>query len=289
MDLSELRELASEVFSYPIPKVLLTILIVLIVQIIFKATIDRIVRRAVRGHHYDTMIDEKKREDTLASIFNTASALTLWAVAVVVIIYQLDFNLMPLLTGAGLIGIIIGFGAQTTIKDFLAGTFIIIENQYRVGDVVTLEVNGNNLSGEVEDITIRITRLRDIDGNLIVVSNGAINSVTNLTFKYANVNVDLTVSYDADIDKVEKVINQVGDEMAHDKDWGEHIFEPIQFLRVDEFGEIGIRVKALGKVEPAAQWELAGEFRRRIKKAFEKNGIEMPYQQAIFRQPTGRK
>lgn len=286
MNSSEFWETFHELFSHTPAQIALTILIILIVQLIFKATIDRIVRRVVRGHHYDTMIDEKKREDTLANIFNKASALVIWTVGLIVILWLLNVNLTAIVTGAGLLGIVVGFGAQATIKDFLAGIFIIIENQYRVGDVVTLELGGTNVSGEVEEITIRITRLRDIDGNLVTVSNGSITTVTNLTFKFANVNVDLRVGYDADIDKVEEIINKVGSDMSSDKDWEESIFEPIQFLRVESFEESAVLVKALGKVEPAAQWELAGEFRRRIKKAFEKNNIDVAYPQLVV---TARK
>jgi moderate conductance mechanosensitive channel len=283
MDASEFWETFHQLFGNIFAQIALTLLIILIAQLIFRATIDRIVRRVVRGHHFDTMIDEKKREDTLANIFHTALAVLIWTVGIIIVLWLLEINLAALVTGAGLLGIIVGFGAQATIKDFLAGIFIISENQYRVGDVVTLELSGTNVSGEVEEITIRITRLRDIDGNLVTVSNGSITTVTNLTFKFANVNVDLRISYDADIDKVEEIINKVGSEMANDKDWEEGIFEPIQFLRVESFEESAVIVKALGKVEPAAQWELAGEFRRRIKKAFERNNIRVPYPQMIVR------
>lgn len=285
MNASEFWATTNQLFSNTLAQIALTLLIILIAQLIFRATIDRIVRRVVRGHHFDTMIDEKKREDTLANIFHTALAVLIWTVGVIIILWLLDINIAALATGAGLLGIIVGFGAQATIKDFLSGTFIIMENQYRVGDVVTLECNGLDVSGEVEEITIRITRLRDMDGNLVTVSNGSIGTVTNLTFKFANVNVDLRVSYDADVDKVEEIINKVGNDMAKDKDWEESIFEPIQFLRVESFEESSVLVKALGKVEPAAQWDLAGEFRRRIKKAFEKNNIEIPYKQIVIHRP----
>lgn len=289
MNLDQFWDTANEVFSYTLAQLALTILILLIVQLIIRTTIDRVIRRVVRGHHYDTMIDEKKREDTLVKMFRTAVAVVVWTVGIIIILWQLDINITALATGAGLIGIVVGFGAQAAIKDFLAGIFIIIENQYRFGDVVTLESNGINVTGEVEDITIRITRLRDMDGNLIIVSNGSIGTVTNLTFKYANVNVDIGVGYNADIDRVEEVINKVGEDMAKDKDWEDKIFEPIQFLRIDEFEDSSVRVKALGKVEPAAQWELAGEFRRRIKKAFEENGIEIPYPQIVVHQIPNKK
>lgn len=287
--MEEVLDAIAELFSHSLAQVTATVAIVFMLQLVARATIGRIVRRTVRSHRYDTKLDEEKREETLVKIFRTALAVVLWTIAVIVILMQLDVNIAALATGAGLIGIVVGFGAQTTIKDFLAGIFIIMENQYRVGDIVVLNFGGDKVDGIVEDITIRITRLRDLDGNLHIVANGSVSVVTNLTFKYANVNVDVGVSYDADVDKVEKVINDVGQKMTEDEDWKQHIFEPIQFLRVDAFEDSAVRIKALGKVEPASQWDIAGEFRRRIKKAFEKNGIVIPYQQVVIHQEKIKK
>lgn len=277
-----------ELFDYPFARIVATVLAVMLLQFVLRVTIGFIVRRAVRGHRYETRLDEQKREETLTKIFRTALAVLLWTVAVLVILVQLNVNLAALMTGAGLIGIVVGFGAQTAIRDFLAGVFIIMENQYRVGDVVELDSAGSKISGVVEDITIRITRLRDLDGNMHIVPNGSATFVTNLTFKYANVNVDIGVSYDSDIDKVERVINKVGEQLAKDDAWKNHIFEPIQFLRVDAFDEMAVRIKALGKVEPAAQWDIAGEFRRRIIRAFAENKIKIPYPQIVLQDSGGK-
>lgn len=260
-----------------------TIVVVIILQMITRATIDRIVKRAVRGHKYATKVDEEKREHTLINIFHTAIAVALWTIAIVVILGQLNINLAALMTGAGVVGIVFGFGAQNAIKDFLAGIFIIAENQYRVGDIVTLNISGGTVSGVVEDITVRITRLRDLDGNMHIVQNGAAIAVTNLSFQYANVNVDVKVAYDSDIDKVEKVMNEIGTALAKDEKWAKHFVEPIQYLRVDGFEDSGVRIKALGTVEPAMQWDIAGEFRRRLLEAFEKNHITIPLPQLVVR------
>ena len=272
----DVARLLSAILDNPLVQVSLTLATAIIIQLILRASIGRIVHRAVHTHKYANHVDEEKREHTLATIFHTASAVTIWITAIVVILWQLDVNIVALMTGAGVVGIIVGLGAQSAIRDFLAGIFIIAENQYRVGDIVTLRVANKDVSGIVEDITIRITRLRDLDGNLHTIQNGMADLVTNLSFGYANVNVDVRVAYEADIDKVETVMNQVGQEMAKDKAWAPHIFEPIRFFRVDELEDAGVRVKALGKVEPAMQWEVAGEFRRRLKKAFEVNGIPLP-------------
>lgn len=277
MDTSVLKD----ILGNPLVQVSLTILTLLFIQAILHETIGRIVRRAVRNHKYHSRLDEKKREDTLIKIFRTMSAVILWVVGIISILSQLHVNLAALATGAGLFGLIIGIGAQAAIGDFLAGIFIIGENQFRVGDIVTLTASGKEISGVVEDISIRITRLRDLDGNLHTVRNGLTTIVTNRTFDYANVNVDISVAYESDIDTVERVINEVGAAMAADPEWEDRIKEPIAFLRVDGFEDSAIRVKALGKVQPAAQWDVAGEFRRRVKKAFEKAGVTIPFPQVV--------
>lgn len=285
MYMEEITRLLGAVLNNALVQVSLTLLIAIIIQLIFRATIERIVHRAIRVHKYANHIDEEKREHTLTTIFRTASAVVIWITAIFVVLWQLDINLTALMTGAGLVGIIVGFGAQSAIKDFLAGIFIIAENQYRVGDIVTLHAASKDISGIVEDISVRITRLRDLDGNLHIIQNGEARVVTNQSFGYANVNVDIRVPYEADIDKIEVLINKVGEEMQANEAWAPHIFEPIQFFRVDGFEDSAVRVKAFGKVEPAMQWDIAGEFRRRLKKSFEKHGIAVPYPQIINRMP----
>ncbi|QHN42962.1 mechanosensitive ion channel [Candidatus Mycosynbacter amalyticus] len=254
-------------------QVLLTIITTLILLIIVQHSIGVLVRRSVRGHRYASKIDEHKREQTLQGILRTSVGVIIWIIAALVILTQLGFQLSTLLTSAGLIGVVVGFGAQNVIKDFVAGLFVLGENQYRVGDVVEMQVAGIALSGTVEDLTVRITRLRDLDGNLHIIGNGAAQAVTNLSYKYANVNIDVDVAYASDIDDVEEIINEVGQKMAKSDTWSRSIFEPIQFLRVDDLTDTGVRIKALGRVEPAEQWAVAGEFRRRLKKEFDKRGV----------------
>lgn len=280
--MQDILEVIKSIVENPFTQIAFTLIIAVIVQMIIRATIERIVHRVVHHHKYAYRVDEEKREHTLTNIFRTASAVVIWTAVLFISLWHLDVNVAALLTGAGVLGVIIGFGAQSTIRDILAGIFIITENQYRVGDIVTLRADSKDISGIVEDISIRITRLRDLDGNVHIVQNGESSIITNSSFGYANVNVDVGISYDSDVDKVEKVMNEVGHEMSKDTVWSPHIFEPIQFFRVDGFEDSAVRIKALGKVEPAMQWELAGEYRRRLKKAFEKNGIEIPFPQRVI-------
>lgn len=254
-------------------QVLLTVIVTLLIQIFVRHTISIFVRNIVRGHRYTNKIDARKQEQTLRGVLRTSVGVVIWLFAFLFIVTQLGFQLSTLLTSAGLIGVVVGFGAQNVIKDFVAGLFVLGENQYRVGDVVEMQVAGIKISGTVEDLTVRITRLRDLDGNLHVVGNGVAQAVTNLSYKYANVNIDIEVAYDTDIDLVEEVINGVGQKMTRSDTWSRSIFEPIQFLRIDGFADSGIRIKSLGRVEPAEQWAVAGEFRRRLKHEFDKHDI----------------
>jgi small-conductance mechanosensitive channel len=279
MNLTQLFDL---VLGNAVTQIVIIVLVALLAQIFARTIIHRLARRLIRRHRYATELDEKKREDTLSSVFSALSGIVVWTIATIVGLSIMDVDVAALMTGAGLIGIVVGFGAQTTIKDLLAGIFIIAENQYRVGDIVTINASGTDVSGVVEEITMRITRLRDLSGNVHIVKNGSAEVITNLSFEYANVNIDLDVGYAADIDVVEKVINEVGTAMsAKGAPLSKHIFEPIQFLRVDSFEASSVRVKALGKVEPAKQWEVSGAFLREIKSAFEKHNIEIPFNQLV--------
>lgn len=280
MDITSLNY--EEIYKIPIIKVLITIVVALIIQLTLRIVIDKIVRQAVRGSKYERKEDEKKREDTLITVFSTAASVALWIIVLLIVLAQLEVNLAALATGAGVIGVVVGFGAQNTIKDFLAGAFIIMENQYRVGDIVTVQSDGGPVSGLVEDITIRITRMRDLDGNINIVPNGSILVVTNLSFEFANVNVDVKVDYKSNLTKVREVMNQVGQAMMDDEQWKSHIMEPIQFLRVDGFEDSGVRIKALGKVEPGMQWDVAGEFRQRLVETFAKEKISIPLPQVVL-------
>jgi moderate conductance mechanosensitive channel len=263
-------------------QILLTIAIVALAQIVIRASLARMVHRVVRGHKYETKAEELQREETLVRVFRTLSATALWTVGIIVILAELHVHFAALLTGAGLIGVIVGFGAQNVLKDLLAGIFVIMENQYRVGDIVSMSAGVNSpVSGVVEDISVRATRLRDLDGNLHIVPNGSAGIITNLSYKFAQVNINVNVGYRSDIDKVESIINSIGQDMAHDEAWERKIIDPIKFVRVDNFGDHGITVKALGKVKPGAQWDVASAFRRRLKVAFEKHGIEIGLPQIV--------
>jgi len=259
-----------------------TILGLLLVQIVLHKTLDRIVERAVKRHKHTSASEERKREATLKNVFRTTSAIALWVIGLFVFLWEMDVRIAPLLTGAGLISVVAGLGAQSLIKDCLAGIFIILENQLRVDDIVTLSTATATISGSVEEVTIRTTRLRDLDGNLHIVTNGTIGVITNRSFKFAQVNIDIYLNYDTDIDLIEKLINKAGIANAGEKAFKSDVIEAIQFLRVDALNKDNVVVKALGKVKPGTQWDIAGDFRRKIKKIFDENHIAAPYDNFII-------
>lgn len=266
-------------------KIVIIVAAAWVLPTLLKRVIERLVRRSIRSHKFKTKKDEQQREDTIVSIINTGLKATFWTTAGLMILSVLGINITPLLAGAGIIGVALGFGAQSMVKDLLAGVFIIAENQYRVGDV--LRVN-QGVAGTVERISLRITVLRDLEGKVHYIPNGNIEIATNMTLEYANVDLNITVGYESDLDKVEQVINEVGAAIAEDNDWKDVVLEAPYMLRVDAFTELGVVVKVICKTAPIRQWEAKSEILRRLKKAFEKHDIIIPYPQRVIHQAEHR-
>jgi len=256
-------------------KILIILIAVYSIDRIGGKIIERIVRRGVKD---TTKEATGKRQNTLIGVFTGALKIAVWLMAIMMILSELGIDIGPMLAGAGILGVALGFGAQYMIRDFLAGLFIIIENQYREGDVVCLD----GTCGLVEDITLRKTILRDLDGIVHHVPNGEIKKASNLSKKFARVNLNIGVAYKEDLNKVIEVVNEVGKELAEDPEWEESIINPPQFLRIDDFGESAIIIKILGETKPLKQWDVTGELRKRIKVAFDKKGIEIPFPQRVI-------
>lgn len=260
------------------------ILFILIVALMIKFFGDAIIRKAViksiKSTRHKNPREEKLREDTIIGIISGALAILLWPMAAMLIIAQLGVDITPLVAGAGVIGVALGFGAQSLVRDIISGLFIIIENQYKVGDVVSLD----DTTGLVERITLRVTVLRDLDGIVHHVPNGTIEITSNFSKDYSGINLDVGVAYDSDLDKVIGIIDKVGEELAKDKDWKEHVIEKPSFERVENFGDNSIDIKITGSVQPLKQWAVTGELRKRLKIAFDKEGIEIPFPQRVIHQ-----
>jgi len=257
----------------------LSILIILILGFVARVLLTKLIRnvikQTVRHDLFPSEVDRKKRLKTLDSLVATVVKVVVWVVVSIMIINELGINTGPLIASAGVIGIALGFGAQTLIKDFTSGLFIIAENQYRVGDVIEI----NDISGVVEEITIRTTVLRDLDGHLHHIPNGSIDVTTNMTMDYAQLHENITVGADTDIDQLEHVINHVGQQLIAKPELKHLIVEPPMFVRITGFNDDGLVVKILGKTTPGDQWKVQGEFYKLLKKAFDKHGIVVPYRQ----------
>jgi small-conductance mechanosensitive channel len=233
-----------------------------------------IVRRSVaRTKYKESKEGLEKRTNTLLSIFKGMGRVFIIIVAIMMILDEVGLAITPVLAGFGIAGVALGFGAQYLIRDLIAGIFIVLENQYRVGDVVRVA----DIGGLVEEITLRKTVLRDLDGIVHHVPNGEIRTASNFTRHFARVNLDVSVGYGTDLDHAISVINRIGNELAKDEKWRKVIKSPPQVLRVNNLGDSGIDIKILGDVKPMEQWAVMGELRLRIKKAFDAEGIEIPW------------
>jgi len=254
------------------------ILIIVVVGAVLWFALDKflppIVRRSVaRTKYKESKGGMEKRTNTLLSIFKGVGRVFIGIVAIMMVLSEVGLPVAPVLATFGIAGIALGFGAQYLIRDLIAGIFIILENQYRVGDVARVA----DVAGLVEEVTLRKTVLRDLDGIVHHVPNGEIRIASNFTRHFGRVNLNVSVAYGTDLDHAISVINRVGKELAEDDNWREIIKSPPQVLRVDNLGDSGIDIKILGDVEPIRQWDVMGELRLRLKKAFDAEGIEIPW------------
>ena len=235
--------------------------------------VARTVRRMVAHSSFISEIEEKKREDTIIKISENFFGIFIWIAAIFGILHQVGVPIGPLITGAGIIGVAVGFGSQSLIKDIITGLFIIVENQFRIGDFVCVD----KYCGTVEDMTIRITKLRELDGTIHYIPNGEIKVASNKSKDYSKVDLKIGVGYDTDIEKLEVLVNKMGKELAEDPEFEPYIFEAPYFLRIDDFLDSSINIHITGTVQPKKQYLINGEMRKRLKHLFDTNGIEIPY------------
>jgi small-conductance mechanosensitive channel len=215
----------------------------------------------------------KKRADTLSAFIRYVSVIAVIVIAAMMILGEMRVDIGPILAGAGVLGLAIGFGAQSLVKDWLSGFFILLEDQYRVGDVV--EVAGKG--GLVEEINLRMTILRDLNGNVHYVRNGQIDTVTNMTKDYSRYVFNIGVAYREDVDEVMEVIKLIDEELRNDPEFKDDILQPLEVMGLDQFADSAVIIKARTTTKPIKQWRVGREFNRRLKKKFDELGIEIPY------------
>ncbi len=232
--------------------------------------VSRVMARPAKG---ESKRGTEKRRDTLVGVLRWIGRILIILIALLMILSEIGIDIGPVLAGFGIAGIAVGFGAQFLVRDIIAGVFILWENQFRIGDVTRVA----DVTGLVEEITLRKTVLRDLDGIVHHVPNGEVRVASNYSRHYSRVNLDVSVSYDTDLDHAISVINRVGRELAADESWREKFVTPPQVLGVNKFGDSGIDIKILGDVKPGEQWAIMRELRLRLKKAFDAEGIEIPW------------
>jgi small conductance mechanosensitive channel len=260
-------------------RILAIIGVAIAIDFVLHRVIPRALRLAVERQMKGVMEEEvEQRVDTLSSVFTGTGRAIVVLVALLTLLPLAGISIGPLLAGVGILGLAVGFGAQSLVKDVISGLFILLDNWYSKGDVVTVA----GISGLVEEVGIRRTVLRDLDGVVHYVPNGEIGAASNFTQEYSRVNLNVGVSYSEDLDHVMQVIDRVGEEMAADPELGASILTPPKALRVDNFGDSGIDIKIVGDTKPIQQWAVTGELRRRLKKAFDEEGIEIPYPHRVM-------
>jgi small-conductance mechanosensitive channel len=218
-------------------------------------------------------VERAKRAHTLGRLIRNVVNTVAAGIAILMVLQELDINIMPVLTGAGIAGLAVGFGAQTLVRDVISGFFLILEDQVRVGDVANI----NGTGGLVEAINLRTIVLRDLSGTVHIFPNGAVTQISNMTKDFSYYVVDMGVAYKEDTDRVVQVMTGVADELRADPAFGPNMLGPLEVLGVDAFADSSVVVKVRLKTLPLKQWEVGREYRRRIKKAFDAQGIEIPF------------
>jgi len=239
---------------------------------LLRAVSDKI-PRLMPAEEGPTITEREKRTRTVASLVRTVGTSLVLLIAAMMLFREIGMDITPLLAGAGVAGLAVGFGAQSLIKDIIAGFFILMEDQFHVGDVI----QAAGVSGQVEKMTLRMTIVRDLNGAVHFIPNGEIKVATNLTKEWSRAVLEVGVSYEEDVDRVSHVLAEIGQSLADDETFGKLVLEPPQVLGVEALADSQVTIRILAKTLPLKQWEVAREFRRRIKVRFDREGIQIPY------------
>ena len=244
-----------------------------------RALADRIVR-LVEVDDPDTVNEREKRARTLAGIFKGVSRIIILIIAALTVMQELGIPIGPLIAGVSVAGLAISFGAQNLVRDLISGFFILLEDQYKIGDVV----RAAGVSGVVEDMNLRVTVLRDTDGAAHFIPNGEIKVVSNLAKEWGRAVVNIGVAYQEDINRILAILKITGEEFQKDSRYSGLLLEPPQVLGIENFDPMQISIRVLIKTRPLKQWEVGREYRRRVKEAFDQNGVQVVNPQAILYQ-----
>jgi len=270
-----LRPLATWIFESGLRILLVAALAYALVRAV-TLLVQRFEHEVNRGATLDAL-ERAKRARTLGSLVRNVSSALIVGIAVLIVLRELGVDIAPVLAGAGVVGLAVGFGAQTLVRDIISGFFLILEDQVRVGDVAAI----NGQGGSVEAINLRTIVLRDAEGTVHVFPNGAITTLANRSKDFSYYVIDLGISYREDPDRVTRAIQEIGAGMQADDKYGSMILAPIEVLGVNGFGDWAVQLQLRIKTMPHKQWEVGRELRRRILKGFEQRGIEIPFPERV--------
>lgn len=259
-----------------LPKILLIVVFLFIALKLLKFFIKRLSKFTIkRAKHDETKntAEAEKRVNTLLGMLTGVGKVIIWLIAIMMILKELGIDIAPILAGAGIIGLAVGFGAQELVRDFISGFFILLENQIRTGDVAII----NGTGGLVEKIEMRTVTLRDFSGVVHVFQNGKINTLSNMTKEWSAVVLDIGVAYKEKPEYVMEVMAKVGTELQNDPEFKSKFLEPMEIFGVDNLGNSAVIVRARIKTMPGEQWGVGREYRKRVKNAFDAKGIEIPF------------
>jgi moderate conductance mechanosensitive channel len=283
-----------DAFVAPIISPGLSILLILVLATVLSRFSKRAISRAVRrmkepdgsrtarlrrsltgGDPAVEDLRRNQRADALGSVARSVSGVVIWTIAVIMVLGTIGVQVAPLIAGAGVVGVALGFGAQDLVKDFLSGVFMLIEDQYGVGDII----DAGEAAGVVEGITLRSTRIRSVDGTIWHIPNGEIRRVGNMSQDFAMALLDIGVSYGTDVDVASDIIERVAVDMAGEEQYADIFLDTPEILGVENLGDDAVDIRLRIKTKPAQQWAVARELRRRIKKAFDASEMEIPFPQ----------
>jgi moderate conductance mechanosensitive channel len=240
---------------------------------LIKLTARRIEQSVDDGDDSVTTLREK-RGRTISQLLRSVGRVVIVTIAVL-LTFNVFINIAPILAGAGILGLAISFGAQSLVRDIISGFFILLENQFAVGDII--EAAGKN--GVVERMTMRVVVLRDLEGTMHVIPNGEIKVVSNKTRGWARAVVDVAIPYTEDVDRIIAVVRDEAAQFSTDREWGLQLDGPVEVLGIEELRDNSVVIRTLLKTQPGSQWNVAREFRRRLKIRFDRETIESPFQQ----------
>lgn len=218
------------------------------------------------------------RAQTIGLVLKSTASIVIYSIAVITALAEVGINLAPLIAGAGIVGVALGFGAQSLVKDFLSGLFMLAEDQYGVGDVIDV----GEAVGTVEVVNLRTTKLRGVDGTVWHVPNGEIRRVGNMSQQWARALLDVEVAYSTDLGKAEAVVKEVADELWREDTWRTDVLEEPEIWGIQTLGASGIAIRLVVKTQPGRQWAVSRELNRRIKDRFDAEGIEIPFPQQVM-------